>query len=90
MASTVMPPATLALWDHAYRTARLKDAALGPVPGTYFPSFPQPERCPGCGGLLCAECARSWKLTAVHFSSDGLCGFGHRLDEPPPTGTGAG
>lgn len=39
-------------------------------------ALPEPH---GCGGLRCAECARH-ALTAVHFSPDGICAFGHKLD----------
>jgi hypothetical protein len=45
----------------------------------HFPSKPLPAPCSGCGGLLCAECARRG-MTAVHFSTDGICAYGHRLE----------
>lgn len=48
----------------------------------HFPSAPLPAPCGGCGGLLCAECARSYKLTAVHFGPQGICAFGHRVEVP--------
>lgn len=48
----------------------------------HFPSKPLPDPCAGCGTLLCAECARAWKLTAQHFRPDGICPNGHRLEEP--------
>jgi len=47
----------------------------------HFPSAPLPAPCTGCGTLLCAECARHG-LTAVHFSTDGICTYGHRLEVP--------
>jgi hypothetical protein len=53
------------------------------APTLHFPSAPLPDPCMGCGTLLCAECARVAGLTAVHFSPDGLCAFGHQLEEAP-------
>ena len=47
----------------------------------HFPSPALPAPCPGCGGKLCAECARTWKQTTQHFSPDGICPNGHRLEE---------
>lgn len=62
------------IWHHARLTP-----PGGPL---HFPSAPLPDPCKGCGTLLCAECARH-ALTAVHFSPDGICAFGHRLEEAP-------
>ena len=45
----------------------------------HFLSKPLPAPCKDCGTQLCAECARHG-MTAVHFSPDGLCAFGHRLE----------
>lgn len=46
-----------------------------------LPSKPLPAPCAGCGTLLCAECARFPGYTAVHFAPDGICAYGHRLEE---------
>ena len=47
----------------------------------HFLSKALPAPCPGCGTLLCAECARHG-LTAVHFRPDGICAYGHQLETP--------
>lgn len=62
-------------WHHARLTP-----PGGPL---HFPSRPLPGPVQGCGGLLCSVCARPWGLAAVHFSPDGICAFGHQLEEAP-------
>jgi len=42
------------------------------------PAFPESGTCPGCGGRLCAHCARVFKLTRQHLKPDGTCPYGHR------------
>jgi hypothetical protein len=52
----------------------------------HFPSSGLPCPDEGCKFQVCAECARSGGgrvgLTRSHFSTDGICTFGHRLELP--------
>ena len=55
------------------------------APALHFPSRGLPCPDEGCQFPVCAECARTGGgrvgLTRSHFAADGICTFGHKLEE---------